>query len=148
MSSEEETRVKKLVSVLATSTSMTNAREEALKRVSYIYYPVRVKKNADKTPVQALINSGSEVNAIHLFFAKQLGLLIRLTDVGGQKIDGSTLDTHKMVVAAFSVVDKANRVRFFEKIFRVANVSLEIVLKMPFLTLNGVNVDFSGRELR
>ena len=53
-----------------------------------------------------------------------------------------------MVVAAFLVEDKANRVRFFEETFLVANVSLEVVLTMPFLTLSGADVDFLGRELR
>ena len=98
--------------------------------------------------MQALIDSGSEVNAIHLSFVKQLGLLIRPTDVGAQNIDGTTLNTYGMVVASFSIMDKANRVRFFEETFLVANVSPEVVLGMPFLTLSGADVDFSGRELR
>ena len=138
--------VKKLVSVLAISISTTGAREEALERVPCIHYPVQFK-DTDKAPVQALINSGSEVNAVHLSFVKQLGLSIRPTDIGAQKIDGIILDTHEMVVAAFSVVDKANRVRFFEETFLVANISTEIVLGMPFLTLSNANVDFSGRDL-
>ena len=132
---------KKLVSVLATSTSTTGARKEALERVPCIYYPVQFK-DMDRAPVQALIDSGSEVNAIHPFFVKQLGLSIRPTNVGAQKIDGTTLDTYGMVVAAFSVVDKANRVRFFEETFLVANVSPEVVLGMPFLTLSNADVDF------
>ena len=139
---------KKLVSVSATSTSVTGAREEALERVPCIHYPVQFKKDTSKAQVQALIDSGSEVNAIHPTFAKQLGLPIRPTDVGAQKIDGTTLDTHGMVVAAFSVEDKANRVRFFEETFLVANVSPEVVLGMPFLTLSNADVDFSGRDLR
>ena len=53
-----------------------------------------------------------------------------------------------MVVAAFSVVDKANRVKFFEEIFLVANVSLEVVLGMLFITLSGVDVDYLGQKLR
>ena len=53
-----------------------------------------------------------------------------------------------MEVAAFSVVDKANQVRFFEETFLVANIRPEIVLGMLFLTLSGANVDFSGWELR
>ena len=57
------------------------------------------------------------------------------------------LDTHRMVVAAFSEVDKANRVRFFEKTFLVANASPKVVFGMPFLTLSGVDIDFSDREL-
>ena len=65
---------KKLVSVSVTSMSVTGAREEALERVLYIHYPVQFKK--DKTQVQALVNSESEVNAMHPSFAKQLGLPI------------------------------------------------------------------------
>ena len=53
-----------------------------------------------------------------------------------------------MVLAVFSVVNKVNRVKFFEKTFLEANVSPEVVLGMPFLTLSGADVDFSSRELR
>ena len=52
-----------------------------------------------------------------------------------------------MVVAAFSVVNKANQVRFFEETFLVANISPKVVLGMPFLILSSADVDFSGREL-
>ena len=58
------------------------------------------------------------------------------------------LETHGIVVTAFAMVDKANRVRFFEETFLVANVSLEVVLGMLFLTLSSADIDFSGRELR
>ena len=126
-----------------TSILMTGAREKALKSVPYIYYPVQFK-NTDKAPVQVLIDSGSKVNTIHLCFVKQLGLPIRLTDVRAQKIDGTMLDTHGMLVAAFSVVDKANQVRFFEETFLVTNISPKRVLGMFFLTLSGTDVDFSG----
>ena len=137
---------KKLVLVSATSTSVTGAREKALERVPCIRYPVQFKK--DKTPVQVLIDLESEVNAVHPSFVKQLGLSIRPTDVGAQKIDGTTLDTHGMVVAAFSMENKANRVKFFKETFLVANVSPEVVLGISFLTLSNADVDFSGRDLR
>lgn len=58
-----------------------------------------------------------------------------------QKIDGTILNTYKIVVIAFLVTDKANQVRFFEKKFLMANVSLEVVLKIFFLTLSGINMD-------
>ena len=45
------------------------------------------------------------------------------------------------------MTDKANRVRFFEKIFLVANVSPEVVFGMLFLTLSGADVNFLGWEL-
>ena len=145
---------KKLVLVSATSTSMTGIRKEALEqeetieRIPYIHYLVHFKIDTSKVQVQTLIDSGSEVNAIHPAFAKQLSLSIRLTNVGFQKIDGITLDIYEMVVATFSMEDKANWVRFFEETFLVANVSPEIVLGMLFFILSGIDVDFLGWELR
>ena len=70
----EALTAKKVVTVLATSTLMTDTREETLERVFYIHYLVQFMK--DKTQVQALINLGSEINAIHPSFAKPLGLPI------------------------------------------------------------------------
>ena len=95
----------------------------------------------------ALFDLGSKVNGVHSAFAKELGLLIRLTNIRAQKIDGTTLDIYKMLVAVFLVKDKANRVGFFKETFLVANVSSEIVLGMLFLILSDANVDFLGREL-
>ena len=94
--------------------------------------------------MSALVDSGSEVNTIHLTLAWKLRLPITPTEVGVQKIDGNMLDTFGMVVIAFSMTEKANWVRFFEETFLVANVSPEVVLRMSFLTLSGTNVDFLG----
>ena len=52
-----------------------------------------------------------------------------------------------MIVAAFLVVDKANRVNFFEKTFLVANISPEVIFEVFFLTLSDADVDFLGQEL-
>ena len=60
---------------------MTDAREEALECVFCIHYLVQFKDKSD-AQVQTLVDSRSEVNAIHPTFAKQLGLSIRPTDVG------------------------------------------------------------------
>ena len=43
---------------------------------------------------------------------------------------------------AFLITDKANRVKFFEETFLVANVSLEVVFEMPFFILNDEDIDF------
>ena len=64
------------------------------------------------------------------------------------KIDGTTLDIYRMVVAAFSVKKKANQVRFCEKTFLVANVSPEEVLEMLFHNLSSADVDFLRYKLR
>ena len=98
-------------------------------------------------PILALFDSGCKVHVIYLTFAKELDLSIRPIDVEAQKINGTMLDTFGMVISAFSVMNKANQVKFFEKTFLVANVSLEIVLEILFLILSGANVNFYGRKL-
>lgn len=70
-----------------------------LKRVPCIYYPVLFQ--GDQEQVKTLLNSGSEVNAISFAYAKKLGLKTWKTNVGAQRIDGSTLETFEMVIADF-----------------------------------------------
>ena len=70
------------------------SKEVNLERVLCIRYPVRLRKDQDE--VQALIDSGSEVNAVHPAYAAKLGLRVRETDVGAQKINGSHLNTFSM----------------------------------------------------
>ena len=53
-----------------------------------------------------------------------------------------------MVVAAFLVTDKVNQVKFFEKIFLVANVSPEVVFRILFFTLSNADIDFLNWKLR
>ncbi len=117
--------------------------EEKLEWVSCIRYPVTFK---DQT--EALLDLGSEVNAMSQAFTQQLGLKIRKTNVGAQKIDGTTLETYGMIVFTFSVLNKDRRERFFEESFLLANVNPDIVLGMPFLTMRNANVDFQARDLQ
>ena len=71
------TKVKKLVPVLATSASVTEASKKAqemiLDRLPFIYYPVQFRNNKRET-IWALINLGSKVNVMTPAYAKQLGL--------------------------------------------------------------------------
>ena len=80
-------------------------------------------------------------------YAAKLGLQVRKTDIGAQKIDGSTLETFEMVLADFQVEDKLERVRFFQESFLLADISTEVVLGMPFLTLSNADVQFVKKEL-
>ena len=84
---------------------------------------------------------------MHPAFAKKLGLVVQTTNIGAQKIDGTIFETYKMVVAAFSVTDQADRIRFFKDIFLIANVSPNMVFGMPFFTLSGININFPKRKL-
>ena len=117
-------KAKKLVLVSATSALVTGASKEAemtqatqegkeviLDRVLCIHYRVQFCK--DKETIRALIDSGSELNAMTPAYTKKLGLQTQKTDVGAQKIDGSSLDTFGIVIAGFQVIDKLGRARFF-----------------------------------
>ena len=154
----EASEAKKLVLVLATSALVTGASKEGevtqatqkgkeviLDRVPCIHYQVQFRK--DKETIRALIDSGSEVNAMTPAYAKKLGLRTRRTDVGAQKIDGSSLDTFGMVIAGFQVIDKLGRARFFQETFLLADTTMEVVLGMPFLTFSNADIQFAEKEL-
>ena len=49
-----------------------------------------------------------------------------------------------MVISIFSILNKDKRERFFEKSFLLANVNLDVELKMLFLTMSNVDVDFQA----
>ena len=110
-------RSQKLASILTTSTLITEDSEEAilvsakeLEQVTYIRYLIAfpggiTQDSSALDPVLVLLDSDSEVNAMHPVFVERLGLVVQTTNVGAQKIDGITLDTYKMVVAAFSVTN-------------------------------------------
>ena len=122
---------------------VTEASQEdvVLDWVSCICYLIWFKKS--KVQVQALLNSGSKVNAMTLGYALKLGLKVRPTDVGAQKINGSTLETFGMVLASFQIEDKLGKPRFFQETFLLADFSVEVVLGMPFLTFNNANIQFT-----
>ncbi len=115
---------------------MTDKKTEELERIPCIRYPVTFK---DQT--EALLDSGSEVNIMSQAFAQQLGFKIRKTNVGAQKIDGTTLETSGMVVSTFSMLDKDGRERFFEESFLLADVSQDIVIGIPFLDMSNADVN-------
>ena len=137
---------KKPVSVLATFSSVTETNKKmTLERVPCIHYPLHSWKNT--TGVGALIDSGSEVNAMTPAYAAKLGLKVWKTNIRNQKIDGSTLETFGTVLADFQIEDKLGRARFFQKTFLLADISTEVVLDMPFFTLSNTDVQFVEKKL-
>ena len=132
--------------VLSTFTPVTeDSQGVTLERVPCIWYPVQFRKN--KNNIQALIDSGSEVNAMNPAYTKKLGLRVRQTNVGAQKINGSHLNTFEMVIVGFSLQDKLGKIRFFQETFLVADITMEVILGMPFLTLSNADIRFAEREL-
>ena len=137
---------KKLVSVLANFLSLNETNKKVtLERVPYIHYLLRFRK--DTAGVRALVDLGSEVNAMTPVYSAKLGLQVRKTDIGAQKIDGFTLKTFGMVLADFQVEDKLGRVRFFHETFLLTDIIAEIVLGILFLTLSNADVQFVEKEL-
>ena len=86
-----------------------------LYRVPCICYFVQFCKDKGKD-VLALLDFESKVNAMTPAYAAYLGLKVRVTNVGVQKIDGSLLATYGMVIAAFQVVNKLGRSWFFRRL--------------------------------
>ncbi len=76
-------------------------------------------------------------------YAAKLDFTTQKTCVGAQKMDGSPLETHGMISAKFSLQDSLGRVRFFEETFLLADISMEVVLGMPFLSLSNADVEFA-----
>ena len=70
---------------MATPTQMTEASKKddnmTLSKIPCIHYPLCFQKDNQKK-VQALINSGSDVNTMTPAYALKLGLQVRQTDVG------------------------------------------------------------------
>ena len=52
-----------------------------------------------------------------------------------------------MVIAFFSVEDKERRSCFFGEIFLLADISMDIVLRMPFFILNNVEINFIDLQI-
>ena len=115
---------------------VTGSDEEDVVRVPCIYYLIRFQEEQ----VRALLDSGSEVNAMNPDYARKLGLKIRRTNIGAQKIDGSALKTFGMGIADFQVEDKVSRPRFFQEIFLVADTKFEVILGMLFLKISNADV--------
>lgn len=81
-----------------------------------------------------------------LTYATQIRLAIRSINVGAQKIDGALLKTHRMVSTKFLVQDKEDRYRFFEETFLLADINMEVILSMPFLSLSNIDINFNVKD--
>ena len=136
---------KKLVLVSTASLPVTDGGEEIVVRVPCIHYSVWFQGNQEQ--IRALLDSGSEINAMSPAYAKKLGLKTRKTNIGAQKIDVSTFETFEMVIADFQVKDKGGRPRFFQETFLVADTKFKVVLGMPFLKISNANIAFGEGTL-
>ena len=84
---------------------------------------------------------------MHPAFAERLGFVVQTTNIDTLKINGTTLEIYRIVVAAFLVTDQAHKVKFFKETFLVANVSPDMIFGILFFILSDVDVDFPKKEL-
>lgn len=68
------------------------------------------------------------MHAIRFEFIKQLDFYSQLTTVNTLKINGIGLEK-------FEIIDKEKKSRFFDKIFFLANFSIDTILRMLFFLL-------------
>ena len=80
-------------------------------------------------------------------FTKMLNLQICETKIDIQKIDSLKLDTFGMVIASFLIKDMEKRSRFLVKTFLLVVISIDIALRMSFLILNNIKINFVGRHI-
>ena len=84
---------------------------------------------------------------MHPTYVTNLGLYARKIDIIAQKINGSYLDIIGMVIADCSDKNKLGSVRFFQETFLLANIGLEMVLRMLLLTLSKADIWFAEYKL-
>ena len=80
-----------------------------------------------------------------LNFIWKLGFKIQKTSVKAQKIDDSILNTFEIVIADFQMKDKANKPRFFQKLFLIIDINFEMILKIFFLKISNIDILFSKK---
>lgn len=73
---------------------------EILQKVSCIRYLAQFLNNPE---VYTLFDFGSKVNVITPAYMVKLSFVIQNTNVGTQKIDSSTLETYRIVIAGFLI---------------------------------------------
>ena len=132
--------------MLVTGASTKASKIRVLDKVPYLCYSVQFRKDKGKY-VLAFLDSESELNAVTPASTAHLGLKLRMTNVGAQKIDRSSLATYDMIIAAFQVVDKLGSFCFFQETFLLADISMEVVLGISFLTFGNANIQFTKKQL-
>ena len=80
-------------------------------------------------------------------YTRQLDLTTQKTSVGAQKIDSLSLETYEMISASFLLQDSLKRTQFFEETLLLAYISMELIIKMPFLAFSSADFQFRVKKL-
>lgn len=94
-----------------------------------------------------MLNFGSEINTMTPGYASKLTFWVRHTNVKAQKINGSILETFKIVFASLHIKNKLEKACFFQKTFLLADFSVDVVLGIFFLIFSNENIQFAMKKL-
>lgn len=75
-------------------------------------------------------------------YAAKLGFTPRLTNVGAQKINNLALNAYKITIVEFLIENKFEKGSFFEEIFLLVDINIEVILKISFLSFTNANIKF------
>lgn len=79
-------------------------------------------------------------------YIAKLGFNPQKTGVGAQNIDSLPLEIYEMVSAKFLIKDSLRSIQLLKKTFLLANMSMKIILGMPFLSLSNVDIKFAKKS--
>lgn len=74
--------------------------------------------------------------------------MICKTEIGAQKIGNNRQRLYEMAIALFQVDHKDENSRFFDKLFLLADINMDITFGILFLIMRNVKVNFNNLELR
>lgn len=94
----------------------------------------------------ALIDPNIEINGMTMAYTTKFDFIIWKISVGTLKINSSLLKTYNMILTSFLLHDSLERIWFFEETFLLADTSMEVVLKILFLSLSNTDVEFAELE--
>ena len=106
-----------------------------------------MKFKKEHTKVPALLNSGSEVNAITQAYTAKLRLRVCLTNGEIQKINEFTFLIYDMVLAKFQLEHKQEKMQVLQETFLMPNTLIKLVLRILFLSLSKIKINFADQEL-
>ena len=58
------------------------------------------------------------------------------------------METYRIIVFIFFILDKDNKEMFFKESFLLADFNPDIVLKMLFLIMNSIDIDFQAQDFQ
>ena len=91
----------------------------------------------------AKINLINKINTIYSDYTIKLSFYTKKIKIDMQKIDKSYSNIFKIVITNCLIKNKLESIQFFYKAFLLANISLEVVLKIFSLTFSKRNMLFT-----